>query len=220
MQPKIFRQHIHNMEQKTNKYIAASYKLYDVTDGDTRLLEQTTGDNPFSFISGMGIVLPAFEEKIVDLAKGETFDFELEPEEAYGARHDNRIVDVNREAFCINGHFDHDNVFVGATIPLQNEDGNRFNGKVLEITEDCVKVDLNHPLSGLRLRFSGEILETREATNEEMVHLAKMLSGECGCGCDSCEGHHGEDGCGCGHHHHHNGDGCCHHHHDTDERAN
>lgn len=206
------------MEQKTNKYITTSYQLYDVTNDDIRLLEQTSGDRPFTFISGMGVVLPSFEEKIADLAKGDTFEFVLEPEEAYGVRRDDRIVEVNREAFCINGHFDHENVFVGAIIPLQNEDGNRFNGKVLEITSEGVKIDLNHQLAGMRLRFSGEILETREATNEEMAHLAKMLSGECGCDCDSCDGHHhhehGEDGCG-----HHHGDGCCHHHHE-DEQAN
>ncbi len=156
------------------------------------------------------------------MAQGETFEFELEPEDAYGTQLDERIVDVNREAFCINRHFDHENVFVGATIPLQNEDGNRFNGKVLEINEDSVKIDLNHPLAGLKLRFQGEILETREATNEEMAHLAKMLSGEggCGCDCDSCGGHDEEEGCGCGHHHHHHGDGCCHHHHNEDEHAN
>ncbi len=234
LQPTILRQHIHIyyivMEQKTNKYITASYKLYDVTNGDIRLLEQTTGDRPFTFISGMGVVLPSFEEKIADLSEGETFEFVLKPEEAYGERHDERIVEINREAFCINGHFDHDNVFEGAVIPLQNEDGNRFYGKVLSITEESVKIDLNHQLAGLTLRFEGEILETREATNEEIAHLAKLLSGECGCDCDSCDGHHehGEDGCDCGHHHHehgedccghHHGDGCCHHH-DEEELGN
>ena len=91
------------------------------------------------------------------MAEGETFEFVLTPEEAYGERTEKHIVNVARETFCQNGHFDHDNVFVGAEIPLQNEDGNRFTGKVMEIADDNVKIDLNHPLAGLTLRFTGEI---------------------------------------------------------------
>lgn len=197
------------MEQNANKYINVSYKLYDITNGEPRLLEETTPDHPFIFISGMGVVLPKFEENLINMAQGETFEFVLTPEEAYGERTEKHIVNVARETFCQNGHFDHDNVFVGAEIPLQNEDGNRFTGKVMEIADDNVKIDLNHPLAGLTLRFTGEILETREATIEEMTRLAKLISGECGCGCG-----HGEEGCSCGHHHEHGEEGCCGHHHD------
>ena len=168
------------MEQNANKYINVSYKLYDITNGEPRLLEETTPDHPFIFISGMGVVLPKFEENLINMAQGETFEFVLTPEEAYGERTEKHIVNVARETFCQNGHFDHDNVFVGAEIPLQNEDGNRFTGKVMEIADDNVKIDLNHPLAGLTLRFTGEILETREATIEEMTRLAKLISGECG----------------------------------------
>lgn len=63
-----------------NKFIVVSYALYDVTNGDNgeeMLIERTTDERPFIFISGMGVTLPAFEEKVVDLAKGEEFDFQL-----------------------------------------------------------------------------------------------------------------------------------------------
>ena len=58
-----------------NKFIVVSYALYDVTNGDNgeeMLIERTTDERPFIFISGMGVTLPAFEEKVVDLAMSST----------------------------------------------------------------------------------------------------------------------------------------------------
>lgn len=206
------------MESQQNKYIEVSYKLYDVSEGKNELIETAPAEQPFQFISGFGIALPAFEEKVVGLEKDANFEFQLSKDEAYGDRYDERIVNIERDIFCINGHFDHENVFEGAIIPLQNEDGNRFMGKVLEIKDNLVKMDLNHPLAGMTLKFEGKILESREATNEEVQHLINHLSGECNCGHDHCDcDHDHEDGeCCCGgkhHHHHEGGCGCGHCHH-------
>ena len=110
--------------------------------------------------------------------------------------------------FCINGHFDHEHIYEDAIIPLQNEEGQRFYGRVVTVGEDKVKVDLNHPLAGETLHFKGTILDTREATTKEIEHMvAHMTGGGCGCGdcgdCGGCGEHHHEhhDGCGCGHCH-------------------
>ena len=72
------------MENKISKYIAASYTLYDVTDGKKEVIEQTVDKRPFDFLSGFGITIPAFEEALVNLNKGEHFDFTLTPDQAYG----------------------------------------------------------------------------------------------------------------------------------------
>ena len=144
-----------------NKFIRVSYALYDVTKGDNgeeMLIERTTDERPFFFISGMGVTLPAFEEKVVDLAEGEEFDFELDPEQAYGLHYDERVIDLDKQIFTINGQFDAQHVQVGAIIPLQNEDGNRFNAVVKNITDEKVTCDLNHPLAGLKLNFCGQVL--------------------------------------------------------------
>lgn len=185
-----------------NKFISVSYALYDVTQGDNgeeQLIERTTDERPFFFISGMGVTLPAFEEKIVNLVKGEEFDFVLEPEQAYGLHFDERVIELDKQIFTINGQFDAQHVQVGAIIPLQNEDGNRFNAVVKNITDDKVTCDLNHPLAGLKLNFCGQILENREATNEEIAKMAQIISGAAGggCqgGCENCGGDCKDGGC-------------------------
>lgn len=200
------------MDNKQNKYISVSYQLYSIdAEGQKHLEEQTQQGNPFLFISGFGVTLDKFEDQIVGLEPGEKFDFTLEPEEAFGQYDEEGVHKLNREMFCINDHFDHENIFPGAQITLMNEEERRFNARVLKVEEDGVTVDTNHPLAGSRLQFTGLVLENREATKEEIMHMLNHLSGEgCGCGCDDCGG-----GCGGHEHHHDHGDGCgcghCHH---------
>ena len=58
------------MEQKNNRFMSVIYQLYTVTDGQKNLEEQTGEEKPFEFITGFGIALDAFEQKVMGLAKG------------------------------------------------------------------------------------------------------------------------------------------------------
>lgn len=103
---------------------------------------------------------------------------------------------MDKSIFEIDGKFDDKHIFVDAIIPLQNEDGNRFMGQVLAITDEKVRVDLNHPLAGKELNFVGEVVECREASNEEIQSLINSLSGGgCHGGCGNCGGNC-DGGCG------------------------
>lgn len=191
------------MSNTPNKYIAVSYRLYVDGDKGKEMVEEATAEQPFCFISGFGIALDAFEQQIIELQKDATFEFSIPKEQAYGDYDLSHVVELGREVFTVNGRFDREHIYVDAVIPLQNEDGNRFYGKVLEVGEENVKVDLNHPLAGETLHFEGKVLENREATNEEIQNLIKRMtgggcgncSGGCGGGCqkDQCEG--GCEGC-------------------------
>lgn len=197
------------MDKPQNKYIAVAYKLQTENNGDIKFVEEATEDRPFHFISGFGVTLEAFEAQVFNLGKGDSFDFSLTKEQAYGDYEQARVLDLDREMFCINGHFDHEHIYRDAIVPLQNEDGNRFYGRVLSVGEEKVRMDLNHPLAGQQLHFSGRVLESREANNAEIQDMLNRLSGEeCGCGCGECGG---ECGGSRGDHHEH-GDCCCHHH--------
>ncbi len=195
------------MENKKNLFIASTYRLYTMENGEKKLIEEATEERPFVFVSNFGMVLEAFEAELMKLKTDEEFTINLKQEEAYGPYFEDRIVELEREAFSINGHFDHDNVFEGAMIPLQNNEGDRFMGRVMNIGDEKVRLDLNHPLAGKDLTFEGKVIELREANESEIQQTIKMLSGEsCGCGNygDDCDHHHHEDGgcgCGCGHCH-------------------
>ena len=197
------------MENKHNMFVAVSYTLYTVDGEKKEKIEEAPASKPFEFITGFGVTFDEFEKQIAQLDKGADFEFQLSKEQAYGDFEQERVLDLDRSIFQINGHFDHENIFEGAVVPLQNEDGNRFYGRVLEIGADKVKMDLNHPLAGKTLCFSGKVIDKREATNQEIQNLVNFLSGEhscgCGCGCDDCGGdcddHHHDGGCGCGHCH-------------------
>lgn len=187
------------MDKPTNKFIALTYRLFTQGEMGRELIEEATALQPFQFISGYGITLEAFEKQVIDLEKGAEFDFTLTKEEAYGDHDPAHVIDLEREIFTINGHFDHEHIYKDAVVPLQNEDGNRFYGHVLEVNDDKVKMDLNPPLAGKALTFKGRVLANREATQEEIASTLTRLSDDCDCDCDDCEGH--DHHCGCGHCH-------------------
>ena len=121
-----------------------------------------------------------------------------------------RVLNLDKEMFSVDGHFDSKNIFKGAQVPLKNEDGNFFIATILEIGSDKVTVDLNHPLAGKCLNFKGYIIENREATKDEIKTMLNHLNGggcggHCGGNCEGgCEGGCGEGNCGeggCGHCH-------------------
>lgn len=190
-----------------NKYYAIAYKLTTIKDGVKKMEEEATSEDPFVFISGFGTTIPGFEKEIEKLSKGDSFDFTIPCAEAYGEYVDARVITLARDIFTVNGVFDANMIYEGAIIPLQNEDGMRFMGKVLSIDDANVKVDLNHPLAGYDLNFAGNVAECREASNEEITQMINRLSGggchggcgNCGGGCNSGEGNCDGDSCGnCG----------------------
>lgn len=186
------------MENKEYKSIAVAYKLYTVENGEKNLEEEAPAENPFRFLSGFGMTIPGFEAAIAPLNVGDTFDFVVPKAEAYGEYFEDHILDLDKAMFCIDGKFDDKNIYVDAIVPLQNEDGVRFMGHVLEISDDKVKMDLNHPLAGLDLNFVGTVVESREATNGEIQAMINHMSGggHCGGGCSGCGGGGCEGGCG------------------------
>ncbi len=172
------------MKITNNKFVSAEYELYvdaETEGGELELMERATAEQPLTFIFGVGMMLPKFEEYLYGMEEGMNFDFVIENEEAYGPYVDEYMIDLDRSIFEIDGKLDEEMVFVGNVVPLMDSEGNRMDASVLEITDDKVKVDLNHPLAGETLHFKGKILEVRDATEQE---LALVMGGGCSCGCD------------------------------------
>ncbi len=198
------------MNEIEHKYIVVSYELHTTENGEDKVIETATEERPFSYLTGFGMTLDAFEKETEKLQTGDDFEFTLPQDQAYGEYVAERVIDIDKNIFTINNHFDHENIFKGAIVPLQNEDGNHFLGKVVDVMDDKVKMDLNHPLAGKDLTFKGKVIEARLANDKEVEGFIKHIE-QHHCGCEDCEGGcGGHDGCG-GHHHDHVGScGCGH----------
>ena len=178
------------MKITNNAVVNAEYELYvDGENGELELMERATSEQPLNFIYGIGMMLPKFEQNLNGLETGDSFDFTISNEEAYGPYDDEAVIELERAVFEIDGKLDEEMVFEGNVVPLMDSEGNRLQAQVVSVNDTHVTVDLNHPLAGENLHFKGKVLEVREATEEE---LNALLGGGGGCGCGGNCG----DGCG------------------------
>ncbi|MDR2913709.1 MAG: FKBP-type peptidyl-prolyl cis-trans isomerase [Tannerella sp.] len=193
------------MRISKNKFVSVTYDLNVGQDDERELMERATEEHPLQFIFDTGTMLPAFEENIKDLEKGSKFQFSLTPENAYGEYIEEHVVELPKNIFEVNGKFDDEGIKEGVTLPMMNSNGERMNGSVLEVKDDVVVMDFNHPLAGETLHFSGEVIDVHDPTEEEIAAMNQMMGGGCGCGCDECgddhdcEGGCGDQDCGCNH---------------------
>ena len=189
------------MKISANKFVAVTYDLY-VGEGEEReLMEKATREVPLKFIYGTGSMIQAFEDALMGLESRAAFDFTIAPENAYGEYNEDYVLDLPKNIFEVDGMFDSEMIQEGNTVPMMDSNGNRMNGSVLEVRDDVVVMDFNHPLAGETLHFKGEVIDVHEPTAEEIAAMTAPAGG-CGCGCDSCGGgcgdHEHGDGCGCG----------------------
>ncbi|MCF0190084.1 MAG: FKBP-type peptidyl-prolyl cis-trans isomerase [Marinilabiliaceae bacterium] len=184
-----------NIEEKA--FVELTYTLRtDSPEGP--IVEQVSKDTPLRFVYGAGQMLEMFENKIAGLKPGDTFSFTLKPEEAYGEREEAAIVDLPKSIFVIDGQLRDDLIQLGSHVPMMSDEGQRMVGIVLEVTQDTVKMDFNHPMAGETLCFSGEVLNVREATEDELnPRGCSGGCGHCGGGCGGGESSCSDGGC-CG----------------------
>jgi FKBP-type peptidyl-prolyl cis-trans isomerase SlyD len=166
------------MKIEPQHVVSLTYDLYvKQEDGTEALVESATEEQPLTFLYGAGQMLPKFEENLSALSTGDKYDFRLTADDAYGNYDDEAVANLPKEMFKGTEIPE-----IGSILPLQDNNGNHFQGQVVSIAEDSVIVDLNHPMAGQDLHFKGNIINVRPATPEELSH-----------------GHaHGPDG----HHHH------------------
>ncbi len=184
------------------KMVTLTYDLR-IDDEQGEMVEQATVENPLQFLYGAGVMLPKFETQLEGLKQDDPFSIKLAKQDAYGELNKDAIVELPVSVFLVEGELDTELVKVGNTVPMMSSNGQRMNGTVLEVTDETVKMDFNHPLAGEDLFFSGKVVEVREASDDE---IAQILSGGGSCGCGSgegsCEsgscGSDSQGGCGCG----------------------
>lgn len=157
------------MKSTQNSVVKISYQLRTELNGP--VVDEANTERPFSFLLGHQNVLPKFEQALTDLQQGDAFQFTLTAEEGYGVHNPEAVVELDVNMFANEqGEIDQEIIAIGNMIPLQDNQGNRYQGVIKAQFDAKVLVDLNHPMAGKTLHFSGNVLDVRLATAEELEH--------------------------------------------------
>ena len=178
------------MKIENQKVATLIYEMFvQGEDGKEEVMERATLEQPLIYCHGEKMMLPSFEAAMVGKDVDELFDFTLTPDQAYGDYDEQGVMTLDKKLFY-NGddEFDAERVYEGAIVPMNTVDGQIINAQVVEITDDKVTIDLNHPLAGETLHFVGKVIDVRDVTPGEL----KALHHRGGCGrckhnCDECE---------------------------------
>lgn len=154
-----------------DKVVAVHYVLQVEHEGEKVVADKSELESPLHYLHGSGMLLPQFEANLEGLQSGDAFDFMIIAEEGYGLRNDQDVVAIPVQSFLDEtGKIDENMIKPGNVLPMVDQNGNRFQGMVLDVTPDQVIMDFNHPLAGKDLYFSGSVATIREATSEEIAH--------------------------------------------------
>jgi FKBP-type peptidyl-prolyl cis-trans isomerase SlyD len=152
-----------------NKVVTVHYKLQkDNLEGD--LIEQTHGTQPLVFLYGVGQMIPEFERQLAGKQKGDSLAFGIGHTDAYGPYSEEVIVPVPKSSFMVEGKLVEEYLEIGRTIPMTDKSGRQLYGKIMEVKDDAVVVDFNHPMAGVDLFFSVDVEDVRTATASEIAH--------------------------------------------------
>jgi FKBP-type peptidyl-prolyl cis-trans isomerase SlyD len=152
---------------------------YTLRNTAGQVLDSSKGDEPLSYLHGHQNIVPGLESALTGKKKGDVVKVAVAPEEGYGPRDPAAVRALGRDAFPPEA-----DLRVGVQFVAELEDGEHVAMWVVGVDDEHVHIDMNHPLAGETLHFEVEVVELRQANDNELTH-----------------GHpHGRDG---NQHHHH-----------------
>lgn len=166
------------MKIEKNKMVLLHYTL---KNSENEIIDSSEGSEPLAYLHGNGMLITGLEKVLEGKDQGEKLSVTVEPEEAYGLRSEELLIEVDRKQFEEDSQIE---------VGMQFDAGGRIV-EVKAVNGDKITIDANHPLAGEKLFFDVEIVEVRDATPEELSPSCGSCSGGCG---DSCS----SEGCGCG----------------------
>lgn len=117
---------------------------------------------PLEFQAGIGQVVPGFDNAIVGMEKGEEKEVTIPPDEAYGQPRDELIKDIPRSQLPPEPE-----PKVGMMLGVGLPNGAQIPARIVEVTAETVKLDLNHPLAGKTLKFKIKVVDISEGSEEK-----------------------------------------------------
>ncbi len=137
---------------------------YTLTDEQGQVIDSSQGRDPLAYLHGFSNIIPGLESALEGRTSGDALNVQVAPNEAYGERDDALIQSVSRDLFE-----DANELEVGMRFQSVSEEGVRLV-TVVDVTDDTVTVDANHPLAGVTLNFDVTVVGVRDASDEELEH--------------------------------------------------
>ncbi|MFP3873408.1 MAG: peptidylprolyl isomerase [Thiohalophilus sp.] len=149
------------MQISENKVVTIDYTL---KDDSGNVLDSSQGGPGLAYLHGAGNIIPGLENALAGKSEGDSLNVSVQPDDAYGQRDDSMIQTVPKDMF------EGTEVQVGAQYQAMTPEGQPLTITVMDIKDDGVVIDGNHPLAGQALHFDVTITEVREPTQEELDH--------------------------------------------------
>ena len=129
---------------------------YTGTLNDGSVFDSSDGGEPIEFTLGANQMIPGFERAVYGMRAGQSKTFTIPPEEAYGPRREDLVIELQRSALP-----DGSAPQVGQVLDLTDSSGRRIPAEIIEVGETTVTLDANSPLAGEDLTFEIKVVEVR-----------------------------------------------------------
>lgn len=149
------------MSIEQNKVVSFHYTLSNAS-GNT--IESSQGRDPMVYLHGAGNIIPGLEKEMAGKTAGDSFKVTVQPAEAYGERSEAKLQRVSAKVFP-----NASKLKPGQLVRLQTKQG-PIQAVVTKVGRFNIDIDANHPLAGQALTFKVEIVDVRDATEEEIAH--------------------------------------------------
>lgn len=136
---------------------------YTVSEQGQEALETSKNSEPLAILIGHGNIIPGLEEAMEGRESGDNFGVDVSAAKAYGERRDGLNQRIPKK------HFGAQKLEPGMQVVLNTNFGPRAV-TIEKVGMSVVDVDLNHPMAGKDLHFDVEILDVRQASEEELAH--------------------------------------------------
>ncbi len=115
----------------------------------------TTEDRaPLEMQLGQGGMIPGVEEALVGMEPGESKNVHLPVEQAYGPHRGELVAEFQKDQLPAEIEPQ-----VGQQVQLRTKDGQAFPAQIVDVGEEAIKLDANHPLAGKPLDFELQLVE-------------------------------------------------------------
>jgi FKBP-type peptidyl-prolyl cis-trans isomerase SlyD len=138
---------------------------YTLTSGEGEELDSSAGGEPLAYLHGADNIVPGLERELEGKKVGDKLRVVVPPADGYGEHSGMSPQPVPRSAF--EGG---DPELQGMPLVLEDDEGNEMQFWIAEVQDEVVLLSPDHPLAGVTLCFDIEVVEVRDATDEEMAH--------------------------------------------------